>query len=93
MRQLDLFSTSGTEIETIHITPTKEMPFEVFAKCYQFSAWAEILERTPDGKVIWNEDATEIWAEGIERVMYEGLQNDWFQLTLEVPKEWFSDEA
>lgn len=93
MQQLNLFSTSGTEIETMFITPTKEMPYEVFEKCYQFSAWAEILERTPDGKVIWSEEATEIWAEGIERVMYDMVQNDWIQLNLEVPKEWFSDEA
>lgn len=88
MSQLNLFSTSGTIIPTIRITPNKEMPLEVFRELYKFSAFAELMERTPEGHVIWSEDLTEIWATEMPDVVYHMIQNGWIECTLEVPKEW-----
>lgn len=69
------------------------MPIEIFRECYRFSCFAELLERTPDGKVIWDEDCTTISAEGMADVLYQMVQDDLLELTFEVPKEYFSDEA
>lgn len=88
--QLTLFDSQKV-IETIRISPTKEMPLEVFKECYRFSAFAELMERTPEGHVIWNPDLTEIYSEQMEDVVYHMVQNDWIGVTLEVPKEFFGD--
>lgn len=93
MGQLDLFSTTGKIIETIKITPTKDMPIEVFRECYRFSAFAELLERTPEGCVIWDENLTTIWSEEMPDVVYHMVQNDMIEITLEVPKEFFGDNV
>lgn len=76
-----------SEIETIHITPTKEMPIEVFRECYRFSAFAELMKRTTDGKVIWDEQVTTIWCVDMADVVYSLVQKDAIQVSLEVPKD------
>jgi len=88
--QLTLFDKQNP-IETIHITPTKEMPLDVFKECYRFSAFAELMDRTPEGRVIWNEHMTELYSEDLEDVVWHMIQDDMLQVTLEVPKEFFGD--
>jgi hypothetical protein len=77
------------EIETIHITPTKEMPLEVFRECYRFSSFAELMQRTEDGKVIWDEGVVTIWSDDAADVVYHMVQKGMIEVTLEVPKEHF----
>ena len=86
--QLDIFDKL-TPIETICIEPTKEMPIEVFKECHRLSYYLELMERLPDGRVVWDENATSIYSEEIAEAEYQGLQHDWFSMTFEIPKAWF----
>lgn len=86
MKQLEM--PLNPIIETVQIQPTKEMPFDVFERFHHFSYFAELMERTPDGKVIWDESVTSIVSDQAAKAEYLGLQNDWFSMSLEVPKEW-----
>lgn len=87
-------SFGETPIETVVITPTKEMPFEVFKACHHLAYFMELMERLPDGRVIWDENVTDIVDENMAAVEYEAMQNDWFQVNFELPKpfvEQFAD--
>ena len=81
-------------IETVVITPTKDMPFEVFKQCHHLAYFMELMERLPDGRVLWAENITDIVDENMAEVEYSALQNDWFVMNFELPKvfvEQFSD--
>ena len=86
--QLELFDKTKP-IETIHITPTKEMPKDIFMELYRISSFMELMERTPDNKVIWDESATTIYSEDLVEVVYKMIQDDMLEVNLEVPKEFF----
>lgn len=75
-----------TPIETVFITPTKDMPFEVFKQCYRLSYFMECMEHLPDGRVIWDETVTGLFDEGMAEVEYAFLQQGWFETTMELPK-------
>lgn len=85
MSQLTIFDTV-TPIETVVITPTKEMPFEVFKELHHLSYFMELMERLPDGRVIWDENVTSIVSEDMAEVEYTALQNNWFSMNMEIPK-------
>jgi hypothetical protein len=91
--QITIDFSSGRHIEVICIAPTKEMPFEVFEQCYRFSAFAELMDRAPDGKVIYNADVTDIWSDDLPKAVYAGIQNEWFGVNLIVPREWFPEDV
>lgn len=83
--QFGLFDKK-TPIETVFITPTKDMPFEVFKQCHHLAYFMELMEHLPDGRVIWDEEVTDIVDESMAEVEYAALQNDWFETTMELPK-------
>lgn len=84
--QLNLFENKEP-IETMVIQPTKDMPFEVFKTCCHLSYFMELMERLPDGRVIWSEDVHDIIDENMAEVKYSALQNDWFTMNMELPKK------
>lgn len=85
-------STNAKVIETIHITPNKEMPKDIFIELYRISMFMELMERTPDGKVIWDEHTETIYAPETSEVIWRMIQDDMLEVTLEVPKE-FVDQV
>lgn len=83
--QLELFDKKEP-IETVFITPTKDMPFEVYKELHHLSYFMELMDRLPDGRVIWDEAITSIVDENMAMVEYSGLQNEWFVINMELPK-------
>lgn len=83
--QFNLFEKK-TPIETVFIEPTKDMPFEVYKLCHHLAYFMELMERLPDGRVIWDEDVTDVVDGNMAEVCYEALQNDWFNFVMELPK-------
>lgn len=90
--QLDLFDNK-TPIETIIIEPSKDMPFEVFKECHRLAFFMELMERLPDGRIIWDENITSIYDDSMAQVEYAALQNDWFTSTMELPKKFIEQFA
>lgn len=88
--QLTLFDKTQP-IETIHISPTKEMPKDMFLELYRISSFMELMERTPDGKVIWDEGMETIYSPDLAECVYQMVQDEMFEVNLEVPKEFFGD--
>ncbi|MDI7219285.1 hypothetical protein QMN07_17475 [Leptospira santarosai] len=81
----------ATPIETIVIEPTKEMPFEIFRECYRVSYFMELMERLPDGKVLWDEKKTTIFDKNMAKVLYKALQKDMFSMSFEISKKMFEE--
>lgn len=76
-------------IETVTITPTTEMPYDVFAECYRLSYFMEHMERLPDGRVMWDE-ALEVMFDGsMAEVHYQALHEGYCSVSFEIPKAWF----
>ncbi len=78
-------------IETVFITPTKEMPLEVFKQFHHVAYFMELMERLPDGRRVWDESATSIYSEQLAEAEYLGMQNDWFTVSFELPKALVGD--
>lgn len=86
MNQLDLFQ-NGEVIETVCIQPTKDMPLEFFKVCHHLAYFIELMERIDDGHVVWDEEVTSIYSENLAAAEYQGIQNGWFSVTMELPKK------
>lgn len=86
VNQLCLFDKK-TPIETVVISPSKEMPIEVFQEFYRLSYFMELMERLPDGRVIWNENVTSLFDDNMYLVHYNALHEGWYELSFELPKE------
>ena len=78
-----------TIIETITITPTKEMPLEVFRACYHKAYFMELMEHLPDGRVMWDDEVSDIVSEDAADIEYYALQNDLYTSSMELPKAFF----
>lgn len=72
-------------IETRVVGITKKCPFEVFKTLHRWAYYAELMERTPDGKVIWDESVTSIYSEQAAEAEYAAIQNDWLEVSMEIP--------
>lgn len=83
--QLTIFDKKEP-IETVTIRPTKDMPLEVFKFLHRLSYFMELMERIPDGRVIWDESVESIYSEELAEAEYTALQEDWFSIAMEVPK-------
>ena len=83
--QLDLFDKK-TPIETVVITPTKEMPFEIFKEFWHLAYFMELMDRLPDGRVLWDEERSDTISETSAEAEYYALQQDWFIMDMELPK-------
>lgn len=88
--QLNLFDKT-TPIETVVITPTKDMPLDVFKYCHRLAFFMELMERLPDGRVLWNPDVTEMYSEELAEAEYMGLQHDFFTMNMELPVAIFGE--
>lgn len=79
------FDTSEA-IETVIITPTKEMPLEVFKQLHHLAYFMELMERLPDGEILWNPKIESLYSEDLAEAEYFGMQKDWFTCSMEIPK-------
>lgn len=85
--QLSLFEDKQV-IETVVVEIKKEIPLEFFKHLHRFSVFAEEMERDENNNVIWNEETTCMYDEGLAEVEYLGIQNEFFKVTMEIPKEY-----
>lgn len=74
------------KIETVVITPTKEMPLEVFKKLHHLAYFMEFMKKLPDGKRLWDPKTTSIYFADLAEAEYIGLQKGWFHCDMEIPK-------
>lgn len=88
--QLDLFDKKQP-IKTVVITPTKEMPLDVFMYCHRLAFFMELMERLPDGRVMWDPDVTEMYSEELAEAEYYGMQQGFFSLNMELPEDIFGE--
>lgn len=84
--QLLLNFDMSEAIETVVITPTKEMPLDVFKQLHHLAYFMELMEKLSDGKRMWNPKIESIYSEGLADAEYLGLQKDWFVCNMEIPK-------
>ena len=84
--QLNLFD-KVTPIETVVIEPTKDIPIELFRECWHKAYFMELMERLPDGRVLWDENKSDIYDTNLADAEYYALQNDWLNINMELPKK------
>lgn len=73
-------------IETVTIQPTKDMPEDVFCELWRLAFYMELMERVDDNHVVWDEAVASIYSETSAQAEYIALQNDWFSMSMEIPK-------
>ena len=76
-------------VETVCFQPTKEMPLDVFKHFHRLAYYTELMDRVDDNHVLWDEERSSIYSEEAAEAEYIGLQNDWFSMSMEVPKPAF----
>lgn len=86
MQQLKLWQAP---IETIVISPTKEMPFDVFMVCHRLAYYLELMQRIDDSHVIWDETVDGMYSEDVAEAEYLAMQNGWIETTMEIPRPFF----
>ncbi len=86
MQQLKLWDGL---IETITISPTPEMPLDVFLACHRLAYYLELMERIDDNHVVWDETVESLYSERLAEAEYLALKNGWIKTTLEIPKPFF----
>jgi hypothetical protein len=72
-------------IQTVVITPKKEMPLDVFKSLHHIAYFMEFMERVSANQVIWDETVSSIYSEQAAEAEYYALQNDWFVMPMELP--------
>ncbi len=72
-------------IKTVTITPTKEMPLEVFKACWHLAYFMELMQRLPDGRVIWDENVIDIIDENMAEIEHYALQQGYISINFELP--------
>ncbi len=83
--QKDLFDKRNP-IETVVITPTKYIPLSVYKQCWHLAYFMELMERLPDGRVLWDEERSDFYDESLIEAEYIALQNGWLTMDMELPK-------
>ncbi|GEM_PF-2029929 len=86
MQQLKLWQAP---IETIVISPTKEMPLDFFLVCHRLAYYMELMERIDDNHVIWDETVESLYSEGMAEAEYMAIQNGWIETVMEIPKPFY----
>lgn len=89
--QLTIFDKKQI-IETVVVDVNKEIPLDVYKYCHRFSNFAEHMDRTEDGKVIWDEDRKILYSEDIAEAEWLGLQEGYFRIGLEIPKDLYNEQ-
>lgn len=84
--QLDLFDKK-TPIETVIIQPTKGMTLEVYKKLWHIAYFMELMDRLPDGRVLWDDERSDFFSDTAAESEYIAMQNGWFSMPMELPKE------
>lgn len=89
--QLDIFD-GVVPLETIIVSPTKDIPLDVFKQLHRIACFIEIAERLPDGRVLWDPNLTiDFYSEEMAEAEYYGIQHDFFKVNMELPKDFFPD--
>lgn len=73
-------------LETHVIKINKECPLDVFRYLHRLAYFTELMERTGDGKVIWDEHRESIYDESAAEAEWTAIQNDWLEVSMEIPK-------
>ena len=81
--QLELFREP---LKTVCISPSKDMPEDVFVTLDRLAVFTECMERMPDGRILWDESLVTMYSEGTSHAFYEAVQRDWINLTWELPE-------
>ena len=80
-------------IETIVVGVNKEIPLDVFKQFHHIAYFMELMERLPDGRVVWNPKTESIYSSELAEAEYVALQKDWFEINMELPKKLFEQEG
>lgn len=75
-----------TPIETIIIAPTPDMPRDVYIECYRKAYFMKLMERLPDGRVLWDENMTSDFSEGLAGIEYTAFTMGLIKVEFELPK-------
>ncbi len=81
-----------TAIETVVVEPTKEMPIEVYRVCHRLSFYMELMQRLPDGRVLWDDKLESVYDAALAEAEHLGLRCEWFRSTMELPKKFFEEK-
>lgn len=73
-------------IETVVITPQKEMPFNFFAACHELATIIEQMDRIDGNHIVWDENRITTYCPQLAEAEYHALQNDCFVMDMEIPK-------
>ncbi len=73
-------------IETVVIAIKPEMPLDAFLQLHHLTFFMELMERLPDGRVVWDSSVEEMYSESAARAEYETLQRGWIQVCMEIPR-------
>ena len=79
-----------TRINTVTVWPTKEMTLELFRQCHRLAYYMEHMERVSENEVIWDDELVALYAPAHADFEYEALQNDWLQMSMELPEAFAS---
>lgn len=74
-------------IKTVIVTPTKEMPKEIFVTLHRIAYYMELMKKIPGGRRVWDDAVESIYSESSAEVAYLCLRKDWFVGTMELPKK------
>ncbi len=85
--QLEFDFLRAEVIETVVIEVTKEMPLDVFKQLHHIAYFMELMERLPDGRVVWDPSVISIYSNDLANAEYLTLQKDWLKIRFEVPKK------
>lgn len=71
-------------IETQVVKITKACPLDAFKRLHRLAYYVELMDRTDDGKVIWDENRSSIYSESAAEAEWTAIQNDWLEVTMEI---------
>ncbi len=74
-------------IETVKVDPKKSIPLKLYKELYRISYFMKLMERTSDGKVIWDELKSSIYDDSAAEIEYHLFQMDLMCITFELPKD------
>lgn len=63
-------------VETGFITVRAGSPLDVFKQIHRLSYFTECCDRLPDGRILWNEQAEEVYSEQLAEVTHYMLETD-----------------
>ena len=84
--QFDLFSKI-TPINTVIIVPDKNIPLELYREFYHLAYFMELMERLPNGMVLWDENKESFYNINLIDVEYELFKKGIIEVEFELPEK------